>query len=96
MNETCQKAEDFLNEIVDDIRFDLDISAEWIEEEGCVIEISGDDTHFLLSENGEMLDAFETLLFQLYGRDLDRQHRFICDADGFRLRRFPRHANVCL
>jgi spoIIIJ-associated protein len=35
-------------------------------------------------ENGEMLDAFETILFQVYGRGLDREHRFICDADGFR------------
>jgi spoIIIJ-associated protein len=31
-----------------------------------------------------MLDAFETLLFQIYGRELDREHRFVCDADGFR------------
>ena len=31
-----------------------------------------------------MLDAFETILFQAFGRDLDREHRFICDADGFR------------
>ena len=38
----------------------------------------------MLSENGEMLDAFETLLFQIYGRELDRDKRFICDADGFR------------
>ena len=31
-----------------------------------------------------MLDAFETLLFQIYGRELDRSQRFVCDADGFR------------
>jgi spoIIIJ-associated protein len=31
-----------------------------------------------------MLDALETVLFQVYGRELDREHRFICDADGFR------------
>ena len=39
---------------------------------------------FCLNENGEMLDAFETLLFQIYGREFDRTQRFICDADGFR------------
>ena len=55
-----------------------------MDEEGCVLDMSGDDVHFLLSENGEMLDAFETLLFQIYGRELDREHRFICDAEGFR------------
>jgi spoIIIJ-associated protein len=31
-----------------------------------------------------MLDAFETLLFQIFGRDLERTQRFVCDADGFR------------
>lgn len=84
MNEVCQKAEEFLTEIIDDLRFDLEVSAEWSDEEGCLLNLSGEDTHFLLSENGEMLDAFETLLFQIYGRDLDRRHRFVCDADDFR------------
>ena len=32
----------------------------------------------------ELLDAFETLLFQIYGRQLDREHRFVVDADGYR------------
>jgi spoIIIJ-associated protein len=84
MNEVCQKAEEFLSEIVSDLRFDLKVSSEWNDDEGCVLNLSGEDSHFLLSENGEMLDAFETLLFQLYGRELDREHRIICDADGFR------------
>ena len=83
MNETCQKAETFLTELVTDLRFDLSVSAEWTDE-GCLLNLSGEDVHYLLSENGEMLDAFETLLFQIYGRDLDREHRFVCDADGFR------------
>ena len=34
--------------------------------------------------NGELLDALETLLLQVYGRQLDREHRFIVDADGYR------------
>lgn len=83
MNEICQQAEKFLNEIVTDLRFELNVSAEWTDE-GCILNLSGEDVHYLLSENGEMLDAFETLLFQIYGRELDREHRFVCDADGFR------------
>ena len=31
-----------------------------------------------------MLDALETLLFQVYGRQLEREHRIIVDAEGFR------------
>lgn len=84
MNETCENAQKFLNEIIDDFGFDLAVKAEWSDDEGCLIDLSGPDVSFALSENGEMLDAFETILFQLYGRELDREHRFICDADGFR------------
>lgn len=84
MNELCKNAEDFLNEIIEDFGFDFEAKAEWSDAEGCLINLTGEDVSFALSENGEMLDAFETILFQLYGRDLDRDHRIICDADGFR------------
>ncbi len=83
MSEVCQKAEEFLTEILSDLRFDLQVSSEFTDE-GCVLNLSGQDTPLLLGENGEMLDAFETLLFQIYGRDLDRSQRFFCDAEGFR------------
>ncbi|NNE97717.1 MAG: hypothetical protein HKN25_01720 [Pyrinomonadaceae bacterium] len=83
MNEVCENAKSFVGGIVSDLGFDLEVSSEWTDE-GCVIEFSGEDTQFVLSENGEMLDAFETLLFQVYGRELDREHRFICDAENFR------------
>jgi spoIIIJ-associated protein len=83
MNETCQNAEKFLSELVTDLRFDLSVSSEWTDE-GCLLNLNGEDVPFLLNENGEMLDAFEVLLFQVYGREIDRTQRFVCDADGFR------------
>lgn len=83
MNEVCQKAKEFLSEIVSDMKLDLSITEEWTDE-GCVLNFKGEDSSYLLGENGELLDSFETLLFQIYGRELDREHRFICDADGFR------------
>lgn len=83
MNEVCEKAEEFLSEILVDLHFDLSVSAKW-SEEGCLLDLSGSDIPFLLNENGEMLDALETLLFQIYGRNFERTERFICDADGFR------------
>jgi spoIIIJ-associated protein len=83
MNENCQNAEKFLSELIGDLRFNISVSSQWTDE-GCLLDLSGDDVPFLLSENGEMLDAFEVLLFQIYGRELDRTQRFICDAEGFR------------
>lgn len=84
MQEICENSEKFLNEINGDLGFDIKAKAEWSDEEGCLIDLSGEDVGIALSENGEMLDAFETLLFQLYGRELERNHRIICDADCFR------------
>lgn len=83
MNENCQKAETFLTELISDLHFDLNVASQWTDE-GCIMNLSGKDTPFLLSENGEMLDAFEVLLFQIYGREFERTQRFVCDADGFR------------
>jgi spoIIIJ-associated protein len=83
MNETCQNAENFLSGLIDDLGFDLTVSSRWISE-GCLLNLSGNDVGLALMENAEMLDALEVILFQVYGRELDREHRFICDADGFR------------
>ncbi len=83
MNDVCQNAETFLNDIITGMKFDLAVSSEWTDE-GCVLNLSGEDVALVLAENAEMLDAFETLLFQMFGRELDREHRFVCDAEGFR------------
>lgn len=83
MNQTCENAKEFLSELVTDLRFDLSVTSEWTDE-GCWLNLSGEDSHYALAENGELLDAFETILFQAYGRELDREHRFIVDAEGFR------------
>ena len=83
MNETCESAEKFLAEIIEGIGLDLTVSSQWTDE-GCLLDLSGSDSHFALAENGELLDAFEVLLFQVMGRDLDRQHRFVVDAEGYR------------
>ncbi|MBX3242938.1 MAG: hypothetical protein KF685_00535 [Acidobacteria bacterium] len=83
MSDVCQKAETYLTEVIGDLGFQLDVSSRWIDD-GCLLNLSGADVDMALSENAEMLDAFEVLLFQVMGRELDREHRFICDADGFR------------
>lgn len=83
MNEICDNAIEFLSGLVTDMKFDLSVTSSWTDE-GCLLNLSGEDAHFALAENGELLDAFEILLFQVYGRELDREHRFVVDAEGFR------------
>lgn len=83
MNETCEQATELLTEIVGGMKFDLKVNSSWTNE-GCVLDLSGEDAHIALAENGELLDAFEVILFQSFGRQLDREHRFIVDAEGFR------------
>ena len=86
MSQTCDNAREFIEGLVKDLGFELSVTSDWTDE-GCAISLAGADAHFALAENGELLDAFEILLFQIYGRELDREHRFIVDAEGFRLTR---------
>ena len=65
------------------MRFDLRVTAK-VTDEGCLLDLSGEDAHWALAENGELLDAFEVVLFQAFGRELDREHRIVVDAEGFR------------
>ncbi len=83
MNQTCENAKEFLSGLVSDMHFDLTVDSTWTDE-GCVLNLNGEDSHYALAENGELLDAFETVLFQAFGRELDREHRFVVDAEGFR------------
>ena len=83
MEEICGKADEFLNGLLSEMGFELNSSAK-MTEDGCVFNIVGKDVEYLLSENGEMLDALEVILFQAFGRELEKTHRFICDAEGFR------------
>ena len=75
--------QEFLNTLFADFGFDLRAS-EGKTKEGVLLDIAGKDAPLLLNENGELLDALEHILFQIYGRDLPREERFICDAEGYR------------
>lgn len=83
MEQICNNAKEFLSNVVNDLGFDLTVDSK-ITDEGCLLDLSGQDAHFALAENGELLDAFEVVLFQSFGRELDREHRFVVDAEGFR------------
>lgn len=83
MDELGTKVHEFLSGLVADFGLALEVSAEQVPE-GYRFNLSGRDVPLLLNESGELLDAFEYLAFQVFGRELDKDQRFICDADGFR------------
>jgi len=97
MNETCQQARSFLNDVFSGCK--LDLSAETAEAaEGCLLELDGEDASLLRSEGGELLSALEHLLNQAFGRSLPQGERIVCDVQNFRatreaeLRAMARHA----
>jgi len=86
MEETYQQAESFLNEVF--ASSDLDIRAKASKtEDGCLIDFNGADAPALRSEGGELLDAVEHLVNQIYGRKLALHERIVCDVHGFRATR---------
>jgi spoIIIJ-associated protein len=97
MNETCQQAQTFLNDVFGGCQ--LDLSARAAESaEGCLLELDGEDASLLRSEGGELLSAVEHLVNQAFGRTLPQGERIICDVQNFRatreaeLRAMARHA----
>jgi spoIIIJ-associated protein len=86
MSEECQRAEDFLNAVFETSKLDLSASASETDD-GCVLNLEGDDDALLRAEGGELLHALEHLLNQARGRSLPHGKRFICDVGDFRATR---------
>ena len=83
MNQASRQAQDFLNEIFVRSRFDLRArSAE--TEAGALLNIDGEDAGLLRSEGGELLDALEHFVNQIFARGLPSGERIVCDVQNFR------------
>jgi spoIIIJ-associated protein len=97
MNEVCTQAQEFLNAIFNSATFDLRVVVEETTD-GCLLNIDGADSSFLLDEGGELLEALQHLANQVYGRMLPKGERIVCDVQDFRstreaeLRAMARHA----
>lgn len=97
MNANCEQPAEFLRSILDSASLSLNVTAEDTEE-GCRLNIEGDDDDLLISQGGELLEALQHLINQALLKDLPRGQRVICDAQGFRasreaeLRAMAKHA----
>ena len=86
MEETCQQAETFLNDIFKGADLELSASGS-VTDDGCILDLDGEDAPLLRSEGGELLGALEHLVNQSFGRALPHGQRFVCDVQDFRATR---------
>lgn len=54
---------------------------------GPVLDIDGEDAELLQAQTGELLEALQHLVNQIFGRGLEGGERLVCDVRGFRATR---------
>ena len=86
MDDAWQQAATFLEDIF--ARTDLELRvAVKRRSTGSVLDIEGADSELLQSQTGELLEAVQHLLNQIFGRQLPAGERLVCDVEGFRATR---------
>jgi len=86
MEDVWQQAASFLEDIF--ARTDLELRvAVKRRSTGSVLDIEGADSELLQSQTGELLEAVQHLINQIFGRQLPAGERLVCDVEGFRATR---------
>ena len=85
MPETCDQSAEFLTDLCRSLGLSLQVSTS-VTAEGCRLEIDGADADLLIAQGGELLDAVQHLLNQIFSAGHGGQ-RLVCDARGFRATR---------
>jgi spoIIIJ-associated protein len=86
MTEIPQQASEFLDSIFKETGLDLSVSVK-AGLTGPVLDIEGSDAELLQTQTGELLEALQHLVNQVYGRNLEGGERLVCDVEGFRATR---------
>src|SRR5829696_7259015 len=86
MPEVSQQAADFLKTVFDMTGLQLRVGVKQ-GIAGEVLDIEGDDAELLQAQTGELLEALQHLLNQVFGRSLAGGERLVCDVNGFRATR---------
>jgi len=86
MTEVSQQAAEFLEDVFEMTGLQLRVTVKQ-GITGEVLDIEGHDAELLQSQTGELLEALQHLLNQVFGRNLPAGARIVCDVHGFRATR---------
>lgn len=86
MTEVSQQAAEFLKNVFDMSDLQLRVGVKQ-GIAGEVLDIEGHDAELLQAQTGELLEALQHLINQVFGRSLTNSARLVCDVNGFRATR---------
>ena len=86
MTEVAEKASEFLEDVFEMTGLQLRVTVKQ-GITGEVLDIEGHDAELLQSQTGELLEALQHLINQVFGRSLTAGARLVCDVHGFRATR---------
>lgn len=86
MSEVSQQAAEFLENVFDMTGLQLRVDVKQ-GIAGEVLDIEGKDAELLQVQTGELLEALQHLVNQVFGRSLTAGARLVCDVHGFRATR---------
>lgn len=83
MTEVSQQAAQYLEDVFRATGLQLHVSVKQ-GVGGEVLDIEGKDAELLQAQTGELLEALQHLINQVFGRSLESGGRLVCDVNGFR------------
>jgi spoIIIJ-associated protein len=86
MTEVSQQAAEFLENVFEMTGLQLRVAVKQ-GITGEVLDIEGHDAELLQTQTGELLEALQHLINQVFGRNLSAGERLVCDVHGFRATR---------
>jgi spoIIIJ-associated protein len=86
MSEATQQAAEFLENVFESTGLQLRVKVKQAVS-GEVLDIEGSDAELLQAQTGELLEALQHLVNQIFGRSLSAGERLVCDVHGFRATR---------
>ena len=84
--EVTQQAAEFLENVFEQTGLQLRVAVKQ-GITGEVLDIEGQDAELLQAQTGELLEALQHLINQVFGRSLAAGQRLVCDVNGFRATR---------